>query len=84
MIVKKAKQKAGWALSVFKDRSPLVMLTLYKSLIRSILEYACPLWIGLSMQDTRYLEAIQRAFTNKTLCAVSFLCHQSLGKTELF
>ena len=31
MIVKKAKQKAGWAHSVFKDRSPLVMLTLYKA-----------------------------------------------------
>ena len=68
MITKKAKQKAGWALSVFKDRSPLVMLTLYKSMVRSLLEYACPLWIGLSMQNIRDLEAIQRAFTNKTSC----------------
>ena len=68
MIVKKAKQKAGWALSVFRDRSPLVMNTLFKSLIRSLLEYACPLWIGLSLQNMRDLEAVQRAFTNKTTC----------------
>ena len=68
MIVKKAKQRAGWALSIFKDRSPLVMLTIFKSLIRSLLEYACPLWIGLSLQNMRDLEAIQRAFTNRTSC----------------
>ena len=44
------------------------MLTIFKSLIRSLLEYACPLWIGLSLQNMRDLEAIQRAFTNRTSC----------------
>ena len=67
-IVKKAKKKAGWALSVFSDRSPVVMITLFKSLIRSLLEYACPLWCGLSLQNLRDLEAIQRSFTNKVIC----------------
>ena len=67
-IVKKAKQKAGWALSVFSDRSPVVMKTLFKSLIRSILEYSCPLWNGLTLENIRDLEAIQRTFTYKTVC----------------
>ena len=67
-IIKTAKRKAGWSLSIFKDRSPLVMKTLYKSIIRSHLEYACPLWLGLSKEDTQAIEAIQRSFTNKINC----------------
>ena len=34
----KARQKAAWVLSVFKTRSPVIMLTLYKSMVRSLLE----------------------------------------------
>ena len=67
-IVNKAKQKAGWALSVFNDRSPLVMITLYKSMVRSLLEYSCPVWCGLSLENLRDLEAIQRSFTRKIIC----------------
>ena len=71
LIVKKAKQKAGWALSIFKDRSPMVMKTLYKSVIRSHLEYCCPLWIGTSLDNLRVLESVQRSFTNKITCPSS-------------
>ena len=44
------------------------MKILYKSLVRSHLEYACPLWAGLSVGETQKLEAIQRSFTNKITC----------------
>ena len=71
VIVKKAKQKAGWALSIFKDRSPFVMKTLYKSVIRSHLEYCCPLWVGISLDSLRHLESIQRFFTSKIDCPPS-------------
>jgi len=40
----KARSIASWALSAFKARDKLTMMTLYKSLIRSHLEYCCPLW----------------------------------------
>ena len=70
-ISKKAKQKAGWVLSAFSDRSPMVMKTLYKSVIRSHVEYCCPLWTGLSMHQLRDIEAIQRSFSNKILCPPS-------------
>ena len=67
-ITKKARGRAGWVLSVFKNRSPRVMLLLYKSLVRSLLEYACPLWNGLPLSDLREIEAIQRSFTHKIIC----------------
>ena len=43
-LVSKARGVLYWSLSVFKSRDSEVMLTLYKSLVRSHLEYCCPLW----------------------------------------
>ena len=43
------------------------MLTLYKSLIRSLLEYSCPLWNGLNLEEVEKIEAVQRNFTNKII-----------------
>ena len=58
-----ARQLAGWALGVFRDRSTIVMLTIWKSLIRSRLEYCCPLWHPHKLEDIRTIEDIQRFFT---------------------
>ena len=59
----KARQKAGWVLSVFHTRSPSVMLTLYKSMIRSLIEYCCPLWHSNRISHIQELESVQRSFT---------------------
>ena len=63
VIANKARQKAAWVFSVFKTRSPVIMLTLYKSMVRSLLEYCCPLWHPSKISDIQELESVQKAFT---------------------
>ena len=41
------------------------MMTLHKSVIRSTLEYSCPLWTPTKIEDIVKLEQIQRNFTAK-------------------
>ena len=43
----------------------MVMLTVYKSLVRSHLEYCCPMWHPHKIEDIQRLEQIQRVFTSK-------------------
>ena len=64
-IVTRARGVAAWALSVFNSRDQTVMITLYKSLIRSHLEYCCPLWHPAKIGDIQLLESVQREFTRK-------------------
>ena len=56
---------ASWVLSAFSDRSPTVMLTLYKSIVRSRLEYCCPVWNPVKISDIQKLENVQRCFVRK-------------------
>ena len=64
-ISNKARQKAAWVLSVFYTRSPAVMLTLYKSMVRSLLEFCSPLWNPTKISDVQELEGVQKTFTAK-------------------
>ena len=63
--VQSARTMASWVLSVFRDRSPFIMLTLYKTMVRSRLEYCCPVWNPSKIQDIQALENVQRNFTRK-------------------
>ena len=54
-----------WMLSAFKTRDKATMMTLYKSLVRSHLEYCCPLWNCFNDKDIQQLEGMQRTFTSK-------------------
>ena len=60
-----ARQKACLVLSVFFTRSPTVMLNLYKSMVRSFLEYFSPLWSPTKITDIQELESVQRTFTSR-------------------
>ena len=62
-IASKARQKASWVLSVFHTLTASVMLTLYKSMVRSLLEYSCPLWHPIRISDIQELKSVQKAFT---------------------
>ena len=64
-MVDAARKITSWTLGVFKDRSPAVMLQLFKSLIRSKLEYCCPLWNPSKVKDINIIEDVQRHFTRR-------------------
>ena len=64
-ISNKARQKAAWVLSVFYTRSPAVMLTLYKSMVQSLLEFCSPLCNPTRISDVQELEGVQKTFTAK-------------------
>ena len=64
-IVQKASLLSGWIFSVFRDRSPEVMLQLYKSLVRPILEYCCLVWRPSKVGDIKAIENVQRRFTRR-------------------
>ena len=66
-IASDARQMAGWVLGAFRDRSLVTMMTLYKSLIRSKVEYCCPLWNPSKVKDIQIIENVQKEFTKRIL-----------------
>ena len=50
-VVEDAKSRAGWVLRTFKDRRPLAMLTLWKSMVLPKLEYCSQLWCPTKKGD---------------------------------
>ena len=62
-IATRARKVAAWVLSAFKTRNMPTMMTLYKSLVRSHLEYCCPLWNSCKTSETQEIEEVQRTFT---------------------
>ena len=61
----KARKMVAWVFSVFHTRNTGVMLTLYKSLVCSHLEFCSPLWNPSKICDIQELESVQRTFTSK-------------------
>ena len=85
IITAKARQVSGMILRSFKSRKTSVLLPLLKSLVRSKVEYACPIWNPTDSTNINRLENIQRQFTSKfqrfreydteldmTICNVSY------------
>ena len=64
-IVAKAQSVAAWVLSVFRTRNRTPMITLYKSMVRSHLEYCCPLWHPCQVGIIQKIENVQRQFLKK-------------------
>ena len=65
IIVDDARRITSWMLSVFSDRSAKTLLPLYKTLVRSRLEYCSPLWHPSKIEDIKHLEGVQRTLTSK-------------------
>ena len=61
----KGRSISSWIFSVFRSRDKFLLITLYKSLVRSHLEYCCPVWHPWNIGEIQQLENVQRAFTRK-------------------
>ena len=55
----------GWILGSFYSRGKDTMLVLFKSLVRSTLEYCCEVWFPHLKKDIVDLEQVQRSFTHR-------------------
>ena len=64
-IYKQCKQLCAWVLSVFYTREKYTMLILFKSLIRSKLEYGCEIFNPHQINEIVKIEQIQRTFTSR-------------------
>ena len=63
-LTRQSRQICGWILSVFYSREKCLMLTLFKSLVRSKMEYCCEIFDPYLIKNINSLEQIQRSFTN--------------------
>ncbi len=61
----KANSMASWVLRTFTTRDTETMMLLYKSYVRTHVEYCCPLWSPHLQCDIIKIEAVQRSFTAK-------------------
>ena len=64
-LVTEGKKQCGWILRTFNTRDKLPMLTLWKSLVMSRLEYCSQLWCPLKKGEIQALEMVQRTFLRK-------------------
>ena len=82
-IIESAKSMSSWVLRTFTARDRKTMLTLYKSLIRPILEYASILWAPVAKGEIQALEQIQKSFIKK-ISGISRDYHQALIELNLY
>ena len=64
-VTNTAYQLSGWVLRTFRTRHRIPMLTLWKSLILSKLDYCSQLWSPTQTGDIQSLEQVQRSFVRR-------------------
>ena len=62
-LSKKCANLSGWILRTFYTRDCITMLTLFKSIVLSRLDYGSQLWSQFLIKHLTQLEKIQRSFT---------------------
>ena len=64
-VVAAASKMVGWVLRTFRRRSQNLMLTVWKSLIQSKLDYCSQLWSPSDQASISSLEGVARNFTSR-------------------
>ena len=81
--VHSARTMAAWIFSAFRDRTPTLLMTLFKSLVRSRLEYCCAVWNPAKVADIKSLEDVQRMFTRRVIGCQQLNYWERLTKLKL-
>ena len=66
-MMKDANRLIGWILRTFRSRSVRVMMTLWRSLVQSKLDYCSQIWSPSDAGMINLLEDIQRKFTSRII-----------------
>ena len=83
-LVTEGKKQCGWILRTFNTRDALPMLTLWKSLVMSRLEYCSQLWCPLKKGEIQALEMVQRTFIRKITGMSELSYWEQLKKLNLY
>ena len=83
-VVKRSLQLCGWILRTFQTRSSLLMLTLFKSIVLSRIDYGSQLWSPSKKGYICELERIQRSFTKYISGMQNLSYHQRLNALRLY
>ena len=62
-VYKRCSNLTGWILRTFSTRVTTTMMTLFKSLVLSRLDYASQLWSPHLLKSIYLIEMVQRSFT---------------------
>ena len=62
-VYKRCSNLTGWILRTFNTRETISMMTLFKSLVLSRLDYASQLWSPDLLKSIYLIEKVQRSFT---------------------
>ena len=62
-VYKRCSNLTGWILRTFNTRETISMMTLFKSLVLSRLDYASQLWSPHLLKSISLIEKVQRSFT---------------------
>ena len=83
-VVKKSSQLCGWILRTFQTRSEVLMLTLFKSIVLSKIDYFPQLWTPYKKGYVCELERMQRSFTKYISGKQNLSHHQRLNALRLY
>merc|ERR1719319_802946 len=64
-VTTSCRKLCGWVMRTFRTRNPKVMVTIWKSLLQSKLDYCSQLWSPHLASDINRLEDVQRKYTAK-------------------
>ena len=62
-LVKRTNHLTGWILRTFSSRDKLTVLTLFKALVMSRLDYGFQVWSPYVIKHINMVENVQRSFT---------------------